>query len=92
MLYEAADVVGREDSPEAGPLVVEREDELAGPPARLQGGVRPEDVARGEGELVHINTRVPASSVLLSERELVWDSLVFSHTVRAGGRGEVEVV
>ena len=44
LLFEAADVVSREDSPLSSPLVVDREDDLARPPARLQDSGGSEDV------------------------------------------------
>ena len=74
-LQEAGDVVGWEDSPLSRPLVVEREDDLTRPPARLQGSVGPDDVPGTQRQLVLMDCRVPAGTALVS--------VVHSHWSRA---------
>ena len=95
MLAEPADVVGRKDSPLPRPLVVDGEDDLSYPPARLQEGVRSDDVPGCERHLVNIASRVYGINHSVSNGYLgkkYFCSLIFSDTVGAGRRGEVEVV
>lgn len=94
-LAEATDVVGRKDSPLPRPLVVDREDDLSCPPARLQEGVGSDDVSGCERHLVNITSRVSGINHSVSYGDLgkkYFCSLVFSDTVGAGRRGKVEVV
>ena len=88
-------MVGRKDSPLPRPLVVDREDDLSCPPARLQEGVGSDDVSGCERHLVNITSRVSGINHSVSYGDLgkkYFCSLVFSDTVGAGRRGKVEVV